>query len=279
MKKYYLLLSLFLLLKITCAQNQDTIKILAIGNSFSEDALEYYLYDIAKADGKILVIGNMYIAGAHLTFHVNHIKENKKAYDYRKVHANGVKKNYNYKSIDYALNDEKWDYISLQQVSSLSGKYDTIMKSLPFVIDYVKKNKPNKTKLIYHQTWAYQQNINHRGYVHYDNDQFKMYNGIMDATKKINKIKDIDFIIPAGTAIQNARTSSQGDTYTRDGYHLEKTYGRFTAACVWYEKIFGKDVRKNNFKPNEITDKQEKIAKIAAHKAVKKPYRISKINL
>ncbi|WP_197053573.1 DUF4886 domain-containing protein [Sphingobacterium sp. T2] len=50
-------------------------------------------------------------------------------------------------SIASALKDEKWDYISLQQVSSLSGKYDTIMKSLPFMIHYVKKNKSKKNKI------------------------------------------------------------------------------------------------------------------------------------
>ncbi len=65
-------------------------------------------------------------------------------------------------------------------------------------------------------------------------------------------------VIPAGTAIQNARTSSQGDTYTRDGYHLEQTYGRFTAACVWFEKLFGKDVRKIKL----ISQKKSRINKL-----------------
>lgn len=106
-----------------------------------------------------------------------------------------------------------------------------------------------------------------------------MYASIVQATKKISKMKDFDMLIPAGTAIQNARTSSQGDTYTRDGYHLELNYGRFTAACAWFEKLFGKDVRTNSYKPEQITDLQAQIAKQAAHKAVKKPFKISKVKL
>lgn len=279
MEKLNLVFFTFLFIHNCFSQAQDTIRLLAIGNSFSEDALEYYLHDLAKADGKVMIIGNMYMAGAHLTFHVENIKENKNAYEYRKINAEGVKKVYKNQSIASALKDEKWDYISLQQVSSLSGKYDTIMKSLPFMIHYVKKNKSKKTKLLYHQTWAYQKGVPHKGYIHYDNDQGKMYAGIVDATKKINKLKDIHMVIPAGTAIQNARTSSQGDTYTRDGYHLEQTYGRFTAACVWFEKLFGKDVRKISYKPEKITDKQAEIAKVAAHLAVKYPFKISKLKL
>src|SRR5690606_40235032 len=76
------------------------------------------------------------------------IKENKNAYEYRKINAEGVKKVYKNQSIASALKDEKWDYISLQQVSSLSGKYDTIMKSLPFMIHYVKKNKRSEERRV-----------------------------------------------------------------------------------------------------------------------------------
>ncbi|WP_410528242.1 DUF4886 domain-containing protein [Sphingobacterium sp. T2] len=38
--------------------------------------------------------------------------------------------------------------------------------------------------MLYHQTWAYQKGVPHKGYIHYDNDQGKMYAGIVDATKK-----------------------------------------------------------------------------------------------
>ena len=43
------------------AVQKDTLRILAIGNSFSDDAVEWYLHDIAAADGVVMIIGNMYI--------------------------------------------------------------------------------------------------------------------------------------------------------------------------------------------------------------------------
>lgn len=60
---------LFLLLAFAmCLQTATarTIKILAIGNSFSEDAIEQYLHELAYADGIETVIGNLYIPGCSL---------------------------------------------------------------------------------------------------------------------------------------------------------------------------------------------------------------------
>ena len=278
MKQLLTLLFAFTITLSVSAQ-EKILKVLAIGNSFSEDGIENYLYDLAKADGQQIIIGNMYIGGASIQLHVKNSREDKASYSYRKVGLDGKKITTKDVSISQAIADEDWDYISLQQASPFSGQHAVIMKDLPELIRYVTSLKKPHTKLVYHQTWAYQQDSDHKGFANYDNSQEKMYAAIVNATKKINKMNDFDMVVPAGTAIQNARTSSQGDTYTRDGYHLELNFGRFTAACTWYEKLFGKDVRKNTYKPEQVTDKQAKIAKNAAHKAVKKPFRISKVKI
>jgi hypothetical protein len=44
-------------------------------------------------------------------------------------------------------------------------------------------------------------------------------------------------------------------------------YGRYTAACVWYEIITGKDVRCNRYKNSQMTSQQARITKKAAHEA------------
>src|SRR5690625_7172324 len=50
--------------------NQDRVlRILAIGNSFSEDAIENYLHELAAEAGIKMIIGNMYIGGASLDLH------------------------------------------------------------------------------------------------------------------------------------------------------------------------------------------------------------------
>ncbi|MBD1423427.1 DUF4886 domain-containing protein [Sphingobacterium chuzhouense] len=283
MRKSFLLLFTVFIQLVTIAQvspkDDDVIKILAIGNSFSEDGIENYLHDLGSNTGKKMVIGNLYIGGAPLSLHVTNANENAEKYQYRKTGLDGKKMTTKDVSISQALSDENWDYISFQQASPLSGKYDVVMKSLPELVSYVRAKVSPETQFVYHQTWAYQHDSDHKGFANYDRDQLTMYKAIADVSKKVSKLGDFKYIIPAGTAIQNARTSSMGDTFTRDGYHLQLDYGRFTAACTWYEKIFGEDVRKNSYKPEKVTELQAKIAKEAAHKAIKKPYKVSKVKL
>ena len=69
--------ALFCLVSVAMnAQADKVIKILTIGNSFSEDAVEQHLHDIAKADGVKVIIGNMYIGGCSLERHLNNAKAN-----------------------------------------------------------------------------------------------------------------------------------------------------------------------------------------------------------
>src|SRR5690554_2286254 len=68
------------------SQNDDgIIKVLAIGNSFSEDALENYLYELAESENIPIVIGNLFIGGASLEQHLNNAQSNAAAYSYRKI--------------------------------------------------------------------------------------------------------------------------------------------------------------------------------------------------
>jgi len=150
------------------------------------------------------------------------------------------------------------------------------MQHLPQLLEYIHKNAP-KAKIIYQQTWAYQHNSTHEGFSNYDRSQEKMYNAIASTTQKVSKLKDIHTVVPSGSAIQNIRTSSLGDTLTCDGDHLELTYGRFTVACTWFQKLFGLDVRATPYKPDSITEVQAKIAKESAYQAVRAPFKVSKI--
>ncbi len=247
-------------------------KVLAIGNSFSEDAIETYLYELAKADGRYMIIGNMYIGGASLDLHMQNAQNNANAYDYRKIDEFGNKKSTANTSIAYAVADEKWDYISFQQVSQNSGQFETYQVPLPFVFDYVDKRKRNKdVKYILHQTWAYAQSSTHSGFANYGKDQMTMYNAIIDAVNKAKKLVNISLVVPSGTAIQNARTSVVGDNFTRDGYHLSIPMGRYVAACTWYETLFKKSVVGNKFKPAGLSDFEAAICQNAAHMAVQQP--------
>lgn len=257
----------------TLIQATEVVRVLAIGNSFSEDAIEQNLYEIAKHGDVDMVIGNLYIGGCSLERHAHNAAKNIADYRYRKI-VDGKQTQVDRQTLEKALKDESWDYISLQQVSQLSGIYTSFDPYLSELISYVKTLAP-QAKLIWHQTWAYAQNSDHGGFVNYDRNQGKMYRAIMKASKKVVKDKQLYKIIPAGTAIQNARKSFIGDRMNRDGYHLNLQYGRFTAACVWYEALTGKNVEDNGYQPAGMDARLVAVAKRSAHLAVKHPYRVT----
>ena len=254
---------------------QGTVKILAIGNSFSQDAVEQYLYDLAKASQIEVVIGNMYIGGCDLDKHWNNLQNNSAAYEYRKITA-GQKTNRKGISLSEALADEPWDYISLQQASGKSGKYETYT-ALPQLIGSITASVPDAA-MIWHQTWAYASGSNHESFPAYDKNQMTMYNAIVSSARQaMTDNSALRLMIPSGTAIQNARTTYVGDIFNRDGYHLEVTYGRYTAACTWFEAIFGIDVTTTTYAPPTVSKEMAEIARLAAHRAVASPDRVTEL--
>ena len=257
---------IFLLVFLTSV-NAQTIKVLAIGNSFSEDALQEYVDDLAAAGGVQVVVGNLYWGGCDLQTHWNNATTNNPGYSYRKV-VNGVLTTLDNKSIEFAVKDDDWDYISFQQVSQYSGKYSTYLPYLTNLLNYVKGKATNpNVKYCMHRTWAYAANSTHSDYDYYQSNQKIMYDSIVIATNKAAAKVGISIIIPAGTAIQNARSSFIGDNLNRDGYHLTYGLGRYVAACAWYEKIFGKTVIGNTFIPTGVSKTEANVAQYAAHYA------------
>lgn len=258
------------------ALDDGVLRILAIGNSFSEDAIEQNLYELAKAGKKKIVIGNLYIGGAPLSLHVSNAKEDKPAYRYRKINLDGQMSEKANERLSEALMDEAWDYISFQQASPLSGDYDSYAKDLPLLYDYVTKHVIfPETEYILHQTWAYQNGSSHEGFVRYNRSQDNMYKAIAHTSEEVFKWGSFSLLVPSGTAVQNARSSFIGDHFTRDGYHLDLNYGRFVAACAWYEALFHENVMKNSFLPLKVTYVEGEIAREAAHKAVESPYAVT----
>ena len=276
MRKLFLLIALAFAIGIQTTMAR-TIKILAIGNSFSEDAIEQYLHELADADGIETIIGNLFIGGCSLERHMQCVNGNLPDYRYRKIGVDGVTKETPKCDIARAIADEEWDYVSVQQASHFSGDYTTYQPYLSQLVAYVKAHTKKDVKIVFHQTWAYAQNSDHGGFKRYGNSQKQMYDAINGALKQV--IKDIhpDVIVPSGTAIQNARTSSIGDNMNRDGYHLNLLYGRYTAACTWFQAIFKRSVVGNSYAPEGVTAEQKTIAQKAASAAVKHKSKVTQI--
>ena len=282
MKQYKIVvicMCILLLLAGGVYAQQKTVRILAIGNSFSQDAVEQYLHELAEAEGISTIIGNMFIGGCFLERHVKNARDNAPAYAYRKIGTDGKKREKGKMSLEAVLADEAWDYVSLQQASPFSGMYETYEASLPELIEYVKARLPKKTKLMLHQTWAYASTSKHSGFKNYNCNQLTMYQAIADAVKKAAKANKIKIVIPSGTAIQNARTSFIGDHLNRDGYHLDVKIGRYTAACTWFERIFKHNVVGNPYAPEGLDEARKAVAQKAAHAAVKHPYKVTELSI
>lgn len=282
MKQYKIVvicMCILLLLAGGVYAQQKTVRILAIGNSFSQDAVEQYLHELAEAEGISTIIGNMFIGGCSLERHVKNARDNAPAYAYRKIGTDGKKREKGKMSLETVLADEDWDYVSLQQASPFSGMYETYEASLPELIEYVKARLPKKTKLMLHQTWAYASTSRHSGFKNYNCNQLTMYQAIADAVKKAAKANKIKIVIPSGTAIQNARTSFIGDHLNRDGYHLDVKIGRYTAACTWFERIFKHNVIGNPYAPEGLDEARKAVAQKAAHAAVKHPYKVTDLSI
>ena len=259
---------------MTKMKQGKTLKILTIGNSFSEDA-QAWLWPIAKKAGvENVYLGSMYIGGCDLDTHYNNAMTNAKAYTYR-LNRDDQWIDHDGYTLAEAISSQDWDFISFQQTSLKSGQESTFSKLLP-LINYTKAQLRDNAHptLVWHMTWAYQQ-----GYFalnDYGGSQEVMYHAITETVKKIVlPIEDLKIVIPSGTAIQNARTSFVGDTLNRDELHLSYDLGRYIAGLTFFKALTGWDLGEDMYVPAGITEAQRTVAVEAVNNAIEKPFEVT----
>ena len=252
-----------------------TLKVLAIGNSFSNDTTEY-LYDIAIAEGATdVIIGRLYYGACSVQQHATFAESNKPSYDYYKNSFGYWEKTENVTMLQ-GLQDEDWDIITMQQSSGDSGIASSYDGCLEELIAYVKENKTNPdAKLVWNMTWAYQNDCTHAAFEKYGRKQDVMYKAITDTVKSvILPTEAFEVVIPAGTAIQNARSGQFGDTLTIDGYHLN-TLGRVITAYTWYGIFAGKQFETINLTAagsSRLTTDEKVLILTSVNAALANPY-------
>ena len=244
------------------------LKILAIGNSFSSDAVDQNLYDLFKAAGYTVVIGDIAATGSSLEDHWNRACSQEKAYNYTKI-VGGVTTTLSDRDLDAVLRDEDWDIVTLQQASAYSDRYETYLPYAKDLKEYVRAK--TRARLVWHQTWSY-------GGVAFENEvdrtQQSMYEAIAEASRKVAEEAGFSAVIPTGTAVQIAR-QWLGDVLNRDYLHLELTYGRYLAACTWFEALSGESVSGNAYYPDTITEERAALCQKAAHEANRHPFQVT----
>jgi beta-glucosidase len=262
-----LLFSVLIAFSFQACTNDDTIRVLCIGNSFSWDAVEQELAPLCESEGQSIIIGNLYYGGCSLEQHHTFLMKDTGAYSFRYIEQGIRTLNEGY-SLRQALKRMKWDYISFQQASHDSGIQGSYEPYLQELIDTVRAYQPD-AKLCWMQTWSYSQDAKHPQFPRYQKNQQIMDDSIHCATIALLKRHPGLTLIPCGKAITLARQTKLGDTLCRDGYHLNYEYGRYTAACVWYELLTGKNCKRNLYMNPEMTEEQRQLTQQAAHKAMR----------
>ncbi len=218
-------------------------KILSIGNSFSQDA-QKYLRQICTLAGQEVSCANLFIGGCSIALHWQHAQDNEPAYDYE---FNGVTDRKI--SLPDALAAEDWDIITFQQASCECGIISSY-SHLKELAAFVRERCP-KAKFYIQQTWAFDDHPLF-GEI-YLGDQKAMYGCLTAAYEMAGRMISAP-VIPVGAVIQTLRETDpffKNRQLTRDGFHLSLGYGRYAAALTWYGVMFGGDVKKVDFLPDD----------------------------
>lgn len=248
---------------------KDTLRMLCIGNSFTEDAVEYIdeITDTSGINKNTFCVYILTKGGTHLGNWATTYEQNDTVTIYKKAGSIIMPITTGTMSEIFQQN---WDVISLQQLSTKSGDIRTFSPYLENLITAIQKDCTNKAvALCWHLTWS--------AWEEYNENTPKGINGwsrIVSTTDNMIQKYGIDIIIPSGTAIQNARASQLNTpkALTRDGRHLDLGIGRYIAASTLYEAIFYPifkiSISTNTFIPQNVTENDILIAKQIVQQAI-----------
>lgn len=255
------------------------IKILSIGNSFSQDTMEH-LAEILKSLGyEKIKLGNLYIGGCSINKHLDNIESESKKYEYFTNSGNGWTCTPETSSND-AVKSENWDWISIQPGTADGSRVTDpeSYKNLPKLCAKVRELANENAKLAFTMTWFGEPDNPHPEMVSYNGDQLKMYGLLTEIIQNtVLPMNCVDVITPIGTAVQNARTSSLNPV-CRDGYHLTFDTGRYFAGLTFVKALLDENIDNIDYAPEGVNDTAKKIAIESANNAIKTPFAITNSN-
>lgn len=233
------------------------MKILSIGNSFSEDA-QRYLHRIAESDGVELYTVNLCIGGCPLELHANNIKSGDKAYTFQE---NGIITE-RLVSIEEIISSEDWDIVTIQQVSVLSFIKESYYPYVREVAQFIRERAP-RAKLVFQETWAYEDGCDRLEEIRGDRRAETMYRELKEAYLLAKKEVCADGMIPSGDLFELMRQRGIGGLY-RDTFHASLGLGRYAIALLWYHVMTGADVAGNSFRDFDEAVSESDISAVKA---------------
>lgn len=202
-------------------------------------------------------------------------------------------------SLKEALQADTWDYVTIQQLSNDSYKTESFEPFTTTLVDFIHQYAP-QAKILLFETWAYREdspNLAEAGMT-----QQQMADKIIDAYAKVAASHKLP-IIPVGHAFQAARATERWHftfpdpkfdyknppdgavpkqpgslnrgwnwnekkdgkpIFTLDYKHCNSE-GQYLIGAVFYEALFGEDVRKTPFVPDKMDPKDATELRRLAH--------------
>ena len=188
------------------------LKVLMVGNSFSQSVLAYLPKLAAAAPDCKLKLGQAMIGGCTMERHCNEFKKAEQDPKYKPYWTNLTPDPKNPKNHKASLKDlltaDKWDIVTIQQGSHQSWMPEKFGPYAEELIGIIRKYAP-QAEIVVHQTWAYRSDDPRIAPKNpaWKFGQKEMYNRL--TANYINLAKKHNFrIIPVGYAIQLSREKS-----------------------------------------------------------------------
>lgn len=257
---------------------KDNLRILDIGNSYTNDAT-HYLSDIIAAAG-IAATGYSHYkairgAASFKTWVDCFNDEDTQTYTIGRVSGDVISEveDGTGEIGDGALFRTAlaagWDLILIHQVSTYANDYDAWQGQgaggyLKELIRIIRASNPNAAigfVLVHSYTGAYSSNTEGSSLLRWQN--------IALSAKKLVANYGVDFIIPYGTAVQNLRASSinvDKNDFSNDGTHLADGIGDYVAGACYFQMIyaprFDKNIIGNTFRKTDLDETQTGVLNI-----------------
>ena len=283
------------------AESRPPVRLLTIGNSFAENAVKY-LPQFARAAGHEIQIREANLPSHSLEQHWRYVERHEAdPADPAGRPYKGTTSEPAGQALAELLAEERWDFVTLQQVSHLSYKAESFHPFLRLLIDFVRQRAPG-AEILLHQTWSYREDhpLFRNGF-----SSAKMAAQIARNYRDLGRTFELR-LLPVGEAFEAVRHAegwrfvfpdpefeygqprtgslprqdgslhrgwawrknpeTGADELRLDAIHANAA-GCYLAGAVWFEVIFREDVTDNAFRPPEIAADDAAFLRRAAHRA------------
>lgn len=219
--------------------SKEIIRLLSIGNSYSQDALAYVPFIMRNMGVDVdILIGILMQSSSSLKMHVDNFEKESAVYTFYLYDGGSYWKNYGSKTIQWTLDNCNWDIVSLQQSSHAAPTWSEYQPWCNKLINYVRRYVDYPVRYIWYQTPTRSAQSNSG--VNWSDDIInKYYEKTAENSQRILEETVCETVVPIGTAIQNARsiaaikalgdyannplnTSGLGYLTPNDGVHLQE---------------------------------------------------------